>query len=90
MLCRLTDVRHAPSEPPAKEPLLTEIDVNACEVRPPPAVHDCHGRRSRQKNSSLSIMIISYEKASQVFEEKEIDKHSAVTSCQAGGIVVVV
>ena len=22
-----------------KEPLLTEIDVNACEVRPPPAVH---------------------------------------------------
>ena len=32
-----------------KEPLLTEIDVNACEVRPPTAVHDCHGRRSRQK-----------------------------------------
>ena len=32
-----------------KEPLLTETDVNACEVRPPPAVHDCHGRRSRQK-----------------------------------------
>ena len=31
-----------------KEPLLTEIDVNACEVRPPPAVHDCHGRRSRR------------------------------------------
>ena len=32
-----------------KEPLLTEIDVNTREVRPPPAVHDCHGRRSRQK-----------------------------------------
>ena len=48
-----------------KEPLLTEIDVNACEVRPPPAVHDCHGRRSRKKNSS----IISYEIASQMFEE---------------------
>ena len=32
-----------------KEPLLTEIDVNVCEVRPPPAMHDCHGRRSRQK-----------------------------------------
>ena len=33
-----------------KEPLLTEIDVNACDsVRPPPAVHDYHGRRSRQK-----------------------------------------
>ena len=30
---------------------------------------------------------ISYEKASQVFEEKlkELDKHSAVRSCQAGG-----
>ena len=65
------------------EPLPTEIDVNACEVRPPPAVHDCHGRPSRQKNSSLSI--ISYEKASQMFEEKELDKHSAVRSCQAGG-----
>ena len=35
------------------------------------------------KNSSL--LIISYEKASQVFEEKELDKHSAVRSCQAGG-----
>ena len=57
--------------------------MNACEVRPPPAVRDCRGRRSRQKNSSLSI--ISYEKASQVFEEKELDKHSAVRSCQAGG-----
>ena len=32
-----------------KEPLLTEIDVNVCKVRPPPAVHDCDGRRSRQK-----------------------------------------
>ena len=31
-----------------KEPLLKEIDVNACEVRPP-AVHDCHGRRSHKK-----------------------------------------
>ena len=36
-----------------------------------------------KKNSSLSI--ISYEKASQVFEEKGLDKHSAVRSCQAGG-----
>ena len=35
------------------------------------------------KNSSLSI--ISYEKASQVFEEKELDNHSAVRNCQAGG-----
>ena len=35
------------------------------------------------KNSPLSI--ISYKKASQVFEEKELDKHSAVRSCQAGG-----
>ena len=34
------------------------------------------------KNSSLSI--ISYEKASQVFKETELDKHCAV-SCQAGG-----
>ena len=61
--------------------------MNACEMRPPPAVHDCHGRRSRQttrtRRSRLSI--ISYEKASQVFEEKELDKHSAVRSCQAGG-----
>ena len=80
MLCRLTDVRHAPSEPPAKrtladgdqrkEPLLTEIDVNACEVRPPPAVHDCHGRRSRQK---LVVVDHQLRKASQVFEEKELD-----------------
>ena len=42
-----------------KELLLTEIDVNACEVRPPPAVHDCHGRRSQQKTrrcrSSVTI-----------------------------------
>ena len=33
------------------EPLLTEIEVNACEVRRPPTVHDCHGRRSRQKKN---------------------------------------
>ena len=39
-----------------------------------------HSRRSRQKNSSLSIT--SYQKASEVFEEKELDKHSAVRSCQ--------
>ena len=38
------------------------------------------------KNSSLSIiMIICYEKVSQVFKEKELDKCSAVKSCQAGG-----
>ena len=50
MLCRLTDVRHSPSEPPAKT--FTDGDRRErwwCEVRPPPAVHDCHGRRSRQK-----------------------------------------
>ena len=92
MLCRLTDVRHAPSEPPVKrtladgdqrkEPLLTEVDVNACEVRPPPAVHDCHGRRSRQK---LVVVDHQLRKASQVFEEKELDKHIAVRICQAGG-----
>ena len=35
------------------------------------------------KSSSLSI--ISYEKASQVFEEKEVDKRNALKSCQAGG-----
>ena len=66
-----------------KEPLVTEIDVNACEVRrrPPPAVMTVmHGFPD---NNSLSI--IRYEKASQVFEEKELDKHSAVWSCQAGG-----
>ena len=66
-----------------KESLLTEIDVNAYKVQQQPAVHDCHGRRSPQKNSLLSI--ISYEKASQVFEEKELDKHTAVRGCQAGG-----
>ena len=84
MLCRLTDIRHAPSKPPAKR-TLADGDRRECvrSARPPPAVHDCHGRRSRQKNSSLSI--ISYEKASQVFEEKELDKHSAVRSCHAGG-----
>ena len=66
-----------------KEPLLTEIDGNACEVRPPPAVHDCHGRRSRQKTRRCRSSVT--KKASQVFEEKELDKHSAVRSCQAGG-----
>ena len=35
------------------------------------------------KNSSLSI--ICYEKVSQVFKEKELDKRSAVKICQAGG-----
>ena len=65
-----------------KEPLLTEIDVNACEVQPPPAVHDCHGRRSRQK---LVVVDHQLRKVSQVFEEKELDKHSAVRICQAGG-----
>ena len=81
MLCRLTDVCHAPSEPPAKRTLdRTEIDVKACEVRPRPAVHDCH-RDGVQTSSLLSI--ISYEKASQVFKEKELDKRSAVKSCQA-------
>ena len=84
ILCRLTDVRHAPSEPPAKRTLADgdrrERVRSAAAARRDPAVHDGHGRRSRQKKSSLSI--ISYEKASQVFEEKEL---SAVRSCQAGG-----
>ena len=83
MLCRLTDVRHTPSEPPAKR-TLADGDRrgrvrSAAAARCDPAVHDCHGRRSRQKNS---LSIISHEKASQVFEEKELDKHR---SCQAGG-----
>ena len=65
-----------------KEPLLTEIDVNACEVRPPPAVHDYHGQRVPDKKL---VVVDHHEKASQVFEEKELDKHSAVRSCQAGG-----
>ena len=59
--------------------------MNACEVRPPPAVHDCDGRRSQQTTRRSRLSIISYEKASQVFEEKELDKHSGVRSCQAGG-----
>ena len=45
-----------------KEPLLTEIDVNACEVRPPPAVHDCHGWRSRQKTRRWSSVTKKHRK----------------------------
>ena len=63
-----------------KEPLLTEIDVNAREVRPPPAVHDCHGRRSRQKTRRCRSSVSKKHR-----KEKELDKHSAVRSCQAGG-----
>ena len=65
-----------------KEPLPTEIDVNACEVRPPPAVHDCHGRRSQQTGRFCKPnfgFVFGKEE-----EEKELDKHSAVRS-QAGG-----
>ena len=83
MLCWLTDVRHSPSEPPAKR-TLTDGDRRE-------RVQSAIATRCAwllwtafpTKNSSLSI--ISYEKASQVFEEKELDKHSAVRSCQAGG-----
>ena len=64
-----------------KEPLLTEIDVNASEVRPPPVAHDCHGRRSRKKTRRCRSPVTK----KQVFEEKELDKHSAVRNCQAGG-----
>ena len=76
MLCRLTGVRYALSEPPAKRTLADgdrhERVRSAAAARCDPAVHDCHGRRSRQKNS---LSIISYEKTSQVFEEEELDKH---------------
>ena len=83
MLCRLTDVRHAPSEPPVKR-TLADGDRREC-VRSPTAARCAWllWTAFPTKNSSLSI--ISYEKASQVFEEKELNKHSAVTSCQAGG-----
>ena len=83
MLCRLTDVRHAPSEPPAKRTL---PDGDRRERVRSAAAARCawlSWTAFPTKNSSLSI--ISYEKASQVFEEKELDKHSAVRSCQAGG-----
>ena len=56
-----------------KEPLLTEIDVNACEVRPPPAVQGCHGRRSRQKTRRCQSSVTKKHRT-QVFEEKELDK----------------
>ena len=85
MLCRLTltDVRHAPSEPPAtlEEPLTDRHE----RVGSAPAAH-CAWLSSTAfltKNSLLSI--ICYEKVSQVFKEKEFDKRSAVKSCQAGG-----
>ena len=74
MLCRLTDVRHAPSEPPANEPLLMEIYVNACEVRPPPAVIPLCMIVMDGVPDKNSLSIVSYEKPSQVFEEKELDK----------------
>ena len=38
MLCRFTDVRHAPSEPSAKRTLADGDRRERCEVRPPPAV----------------------------------------------------
>ena len=83
MLCRLTDVRHAPSEPPAKR-ILADGDRRK-RVRSAAAARCAwlSWTAFPTKNSSLSI--ISYEKASQVFEEKELDKHSAVRGCQAGG-----
>ena len=82
MLCRLTPVRQTPSEPPAKR-TLADGDRREC-VRSAAAAPCAwlSWTTFSTKNSSLSI--ISYEKASQVFEGKELDKHGAVRSCQAG------
>ena len=83
MLCRLTDVCHAPSEPPAKRTLADEDRRERVRSAVAAGCAWLSWTAFPTKNSSLSI--ISYEKASQVFEVKELDKHSAVKSCQAGG-----
>ena len=83
MLCRLTDVRHTPSETPAKR-TLADGDRREC-VRSAAAARCARLSWTAFPTKNLSLSIISYEKASQVFEEKELDKHSAVRSCQAGG-----
>ena len=72
-----------------KEPLLTEIDVNACKVRPTPAVIPlCLTVMDGFPDKYFVVaVIISYEKASQVFEEKELDKHRLLAQW---GVVVVV
>ena len=82
LLCRLTDVRHAPSEPPAKR-TLADGDRREC-LRSAAAARCAWLSWTAFPTNNSSLSIISYEKASQVFEEKELDKHSAV-SCQAGG-----
>ena len=83
MLYRLTvNVRHASSEPPAKAPLLTKNDVNACEVRPPPAVHDCHGRRSRQETRRCRSPVTKKHRRC---SRRKSSINIAARSCQAGG-----
>ena len=63
-----------------KEPLLTEIDVSACEVRPPPAVPVMDGVPDKK----LVVVDHQLRKSIAGVREKELDKHRAVRSCQAG------
>ena len=85
MLCRLTDVCHGPSEPPAKRTLGPWRRWTWTLA--PRAAADRRARLSTTAfpTKSPSLSIISFEKASQVLEEKELDKRSSVKSCQASG-----
>ena len=82
MLCRLTDVGHTSSEPPAKRTL--DGDQRG-RVQSVAAARRAWLSWTAFMTESSPLSIISYEKASQVFEEKEVDKRNAVKSCQAGG-----
>ena len=62
-----------------KEPLLTEIDVvNACEVRPPPAVHDCHGRRFQTQTQTQTYLF------RQDCRKSKVHYLSRLRSCEEG------
>ena len=76
MLCRLTGVHHAPSEPPAKRTL---ADGDRRERMRSAAAARCAWLSWTAFPTKNSLSIRSYEIASQVFEEKELDKHSAVS-----------
>ena len=84
MLCpTLTDVCHMPNEPPAKR---TVVDGDRREgMRSAAAARHAWLSSTAFPTKSSPLSIISYEKALQVFEEKELDHRSAVRSCQAGG-----
>ena len=74
-----------------KNPCWRRSTWTRANLRPPPAVIPlCMNVMDGVPDKNSSLSIISYEKASQVFEEKELDKHRPLAQWGVVRLVVVV